>query len=212
MKNFNKITILMYLILFSSLTNADFSGFINSAGDFIKGVGKEVSKTADSVIGIDLNSDELNSKSRQALAQLYSVSPNAEELSKNAKAILVFPEVIKAGMGVGGMYGKGVLYKHDLPVGFYSIAGGSYGMQIGAQSYSYAMFFMDDKSLEYLLNNNQGWEVGTGPSVVLVDKGMAKNSTNTSMTQPVYLFTFGQKGLMAGAGIQGSKISEIHPR
>jgi lipid-binding SYLF domain-containing protein len=83
-------------------------------------------------------------------------------------------------------------------------------MQLGAQSYGYAMFFMDDKSLEYL-DKNQGWEVGTGPSFVLVDKGMAKTTTNTTLTSSVYVFTFSQKGLMAGSGFQGSKISRITP-
>ncbi len=207
--------ILAYLILFSSFSYADFSGFMNSAGDFIKGVGKEVSKATDSVkheAGIDLSSGELDKNSRDSLAQLYKISPKAQELSKHAKAILVFPEVLKAGMGIGGMYGEGVLYENGMPIGFYSIAGGSYGMQIGAQSYSYAMFFMDDKSLEYLLKHNSGWEVGTGPSIVFADKGMATNATNTSMNQSVYLFTYGQKGLMAGTGIQGSKISKIEPK
>ncbi len=210
-----QIKMLAYLILLSSFSNADFSGLLNSAGDFVKGVAKEVSKATESVkheAGIDLTLQEVDDSAKKSLSQLYKISPDADKLSKNAKAVLVFPEVLKAGMGIGGMYGEGVLYENGLPVGYYSIAGGSYGMQIGAQSYSYAMFFMDDKSLEYLLKHNSGWEVGTGPSIVFADKGLATNTTNTSMNQSVYLFTYGQKGLMAGAGIQGSKISKIHPK
>ncbi|MBW1635104.1 MAG: hypothetical protein JRJ68_02400 [Deltaproteobacteria bacterium] len=73
-------------------------------------------------------------------------------------------------------------------------------------------FFMDDTGLDNLLNNNEGWEVGVGPSIVLVDEGMAKTMNNTTITESVYVFTFSQQGLMAGAGIQGSKISKISPK
>jgi len=190
------------------------AGLLESAGDFIKGVGKSVGEATEKVAhgaGIDLPANEMQQHSRQALKQLYKISPKAAEMGKKAKAILVFPDIIKAGVGIGGMYGEGTLFRDGNVSGYYSIAGGSYGLQIGAQSYGYAMFFMDDKSLEYLMNSNQGWEVGTGPSIVLVDKGMAASTTNTTLNQSVYVFTFGQKGLMAGAGIQGSKISRIHP-
>jgi len=208
------LSLLYISVSLSNLSYADMSGFFNSAGDFIKGVGKSISKTTDEVkksAGIDLTSQELTNRSRNALIELEKMSPKAKELAQKAKAILVFPEILKAGIGIGGIYGEGVLFRDNNVSGYYSIAGGSYGMQIGAQSYAYVMFFMDDKSLDYLLKSNEGWEVGTGPSVVFVDQGMAINSTNTSMNQSVYLFTFGQKGLMAGAGIQGSKITPMTP-
>ena len=192
-----------------------YGGLLESAGDFIKGVGKSVGEATEKVAhsaGINLSASELQQHSRQALEQLYKISPKAAQMGKKAKAILVFPDIIKAGVGIGGMYGEGTLFRDGNVSGYYSIAGGSYGLQLGAQSYGYAMFFMDDKSLEYLMNSNQGGEVGTGPSVVLVDKGMAASTTNTTLNQSVYVFTFGQKGLMAGTGIQGSKISRIHPK
>jgi len=200
----------MSLTLISSLE----AGFMQSAEDFVKGVGKSVSdatKSASNEAGINLSESELQKRANKALENLYKISPKALELSKRAKAILVFPDIIKAGIGIGGMYGEGVLYQDGNVSGYYNIVAGSYGMQFGAQSYAYAMFFMDKKSIDYLLKNNEGWEVGTGPSVVLVDKGLSYNSTNTTMNQSVYLFTFGQKGLMAGTGIQGSKITRINP-
>jgi len=198
-----------------SFLHADFNGLLNSAGEFVKGVGKSVGQATEGLkksAGVDLSAQELEQRSRKALDDLYRLSPKAAELAKNAKAILVFPEILKAGAGIGGMYGEGVLFRHGEPVGYYNIVAGSYGMQLGAQSYAYAMFFMDDASLEYLLKQNEGWEVGTGPSLVLVDKGMATSATNTTMNQKVYVFTFGQKGLMAGTGIQGSKINRIQPK
>ncbi len=83
-------------------------------------------------------------------------------------------------------------------------------MQAGVQSFSYALFFMDNASLNYL-NRSEGWEIGVGPSIVVVDQGMAKSLTTTTVKSGVYAFIFGQKGLMAGLGLQGSKISRIDP-
>ena len=83
-------------------------------------------------------------------------------------------------------------------------------MQAGVQSFSYALFFMDNASLKYL-NRSEGWEIGVGPSIVVVDAGMAKSLTSTTLQNGVYAFIFDQKGLMAGLGLQGSKISRINP-
>jgi lipid-binding SYLF domain-containing protein len=203
----------LLLALASGPVGADLTGLVNSVGDFAKGVGQKAGQAIEQVgksAGVGLTAAEIEQRAKAALEKLYQSSPKAKELAQKAKAILVFPEVLKAGAGIGGSYGEGVLFKHGSPAGFYSIAAASYGMQLGAQSYGYAMFFMDDKSLEYL-DKNDGWEVGTGPSIVLVDKGMATTTTNTTMNSSVYVFTFSQKGLMAGTGIQGSKISRITP-
>ncbi len=190
------------------------AGMMDSVTEFAKGIGNKAGEAVRHVgrsAGVGLSAAEIEQRAKAALETLYRSSPKAEELAQKAKAILVFPEVLKAGAGIGGSYGEGVLFKHGVPAGFYSIAAASYGMQLGAQSYGYAMFFMDEKSLEYL-DRNQGWEIGTGPSVVLVDKGMATTTTNTTMNSSVYLFTFSQKGLMAGTGVRGSKISRITPK
>ncbi len=84
-------------------------------------------------------------------------------------------------------------------------------MQAGGQQYGYAMFFMNAKALEQLDNAN-GFEVGVGPSVVLIDEGKAKTTTTSTMKDDIYAFVFGQKGLMAGLGIQGNKITKITPK
>jgi len=86
----------------------------------------------------------------------------------------------------------------------------SYGLQAGAQSFGYALFFIDNEGLAYLKNSN-GWEIGVGPSVVIVDEGVARSLTTTTAKSGIYAFIFQQKGLMAGIGIQGSKITKIKP-
>jgi len=150
---------------------------------------------------------DLESSSKKALDKLVAQVPGASALNSKAVAVLVFPSITKAGFMVGGQFGEGVLWRKGKPVGYYNTAGASYGLQAGAQQYGYAMFFMNQKALDSL-NSTQGFEVGVGPSVVVMDSGMAKNVTSGTLTEDIYAFVFAQKGLMAGIGIQGNKISK----
>jgi lipid-binding SYLF domain-containing protein len=153
---------------------------------------------------------ELASDSQAALKVLYTSVPFAKALGSEAVAILVFPKVTKAGLGIGGQYGEGALLKKGAAVAYYKTTGASFGLQAGGQQYGYAMFFMNAAGLT-ALDTAKGFEVGVGPSVVLVDEGMAKTTTTRTLKDDVYAFVFGQKGLMAGLGIQGNKISKITP-
>jgi lipid-binding SYLF domain-containing protein len=153
---------------------------------------------------------EISREAKQALHQLYSTSPAARHLAGRAKGILVFPSIIKGGFMVGAQHGDGALFSHGRAVGYYKTVAASYGLQAGIQKFGYALFFMTDRDLAYL-HKSGGWEIGTGPSVVIVDAGMAKTLTTTTLRKGVYAFAFGQRGLMAGLGLQGSKITEIHP-
>jgi lipid-binding SYLF domain-containing protein len=156
------------------------------------------------------SSAQIHSDADAALQRLYASTPAARSLASRAKGILVFPGVAKAGFIVGAQYGKGALIKNGRPVGYYNIVAGSYGLQAGVQSFDYAMFFMTNSALDYL-DSSAGFEVGVGPSVVVVDAGVAKSLTTTTAKEDVYAFIFGQKGLMAGLGLQGSKITRINP-
>ena len=151
---------------------------------------------------------ELNADGKAALNRLYSQSPKAAKFGQRAYAILVFPKIVKAGFVVGGQGGEGVLLMRGRPAGYYKITAVSYGLQAGGQSFSYALFLMNDKALAYL-NKSDGWAIGSGPSVVVVDKGKAMSTTTTTLKDDVYAFPFGQKGLMAGIGLEGSKIKPI---
>ena len=151
---------------------------------------------------------ELNRDGQAALNRLYAQSPRAVRYRRDAHAILVFPKIVKAGFLIGGQGGEGVLFVRGRPAGYYKINAVSYGLQAGGQSFSYALFFMNDKALDYL-RKSDGWAIGSGPSVVVVDKGKAMSTTSTTVTDDVYAMPFGQKGLMAGMGLEGSKISPI---
>lgn len=162
-----------------------------------------LSAIADSAAEIDRDVDS-------ALQKLYGSSPAAVELAKTAKGVLVYPNVIKAGLVVGGQFGEGALRVGGKTVGYYNTVAASYGLQAGAQTFGYALFFMTDEGLDFL-KSSDGWEIGVGPSVVVVDKGAAKSLTTTTAKDDIYAFFFSQEGLMAGAGLQGSKISRIQP-
>jgi lipid-binding SYLF domain-containing protein len=152
--------------------------------------------------------EALEQSSRQALLTLIKENPAADALNAKAAAVLVFPKVAKAGLIVGGQFGEGVLWRDGKAVGFYNTAGASVGFQAGAQEFGYALFFMTETAVK-ALDIAQGFEVGVGPSIVVVDKGMAASRTTTTMQDDIYAFIFGQRGLMAGLGIQGNKITKI---
>jgi lipid-binding SYLF domain-containing protein len=151
---------------------------------------------------------DLESDASQALQALYRTNALAEDISKKARAVLVFPSIVKAGLVFGGSYGEGVLKEAGKTVGYYNSASASWGLQAGAQSYSYALFLMNDKAVQYL-NSSKGWEIGVGPTVVVVNEGVAKNLSSTTLKDDAYAFISGQQGLMAGISLEGSKISKI---
>jgi lipid-binding SYLF domain-containing protein len=153
---------------------------------------------------------QINSDANLALKRLYQTTPEAKKMAARAKGILVFPEIIKGGFIIGGQYGEGVLRVGGKTTGFYRSIAASYGLQAGAQSFSYALFFLDNESLQYL-KDSDGWEIGVGPSVVVVDEGIARSFTTTTAQSGIYAFIFAQEGLMAGLGIQGSKITQFQP-
>jgi len=156
---------------------------------------------AASAVGIDADADA-------ALIKLYESQPVAKMLAEKAAGVLIFPNIVKAGFVIGGQYGEGALRKKGKTVAYYNSVAGSYGLQAGAQSFGYALFLMTDSAVEYL-NRSDGWEIGVGPSVVVVDEGIARTLTSTTLKSDVYAFIFDQKGLMAGLGLQGSKITKI---
>jgi len=151
---------------------------------------------------------DLDRDAAQALQTLYKTSPVAADISKHAKAVLVFPNIVKAGLIFGGSYGEGVLMKGSSVIDYYNTVGGSWGLQAGAQSFGYAVFLMTDEAVAYL-DKSHGWEIGIGPTVVVVDEGVAKNLSSSTLKDAAYAFIFSQQGLMISLSIEGTKISRI---
>lgn len=156
------------------------------------------------------SAEELEHKSVKALHRLYDQNPKARILGDKAIAVLVFPEVIKAGFMVAAQRGDGVLFKNGQVAGYYNMTSAGYGIQAGVQKLSYALFFMDEDSLKYL-KKSDGFDIGAAPGLVVVDKGVAGTLSATSLQKGVAAFIFGQKGLMGGLGLQGTKITRYTP-
>jgi lipid-binding SYLF domain-containing protein len=150
----------------------------------------------------------LNVDAEAALKSLYANEPKAKAIGEKSAGILVFPNIVRAGFVVGGSGGDGVLYKHGKAVGYYNSGSLSVGLQAGIQSFGYAIFFTTDAAMKKF-ENASGWNVGTAPTLVVVDAGVAKNLDTTTLKSDNYAFVFDQKGLMAGLALKGQKITKI---
>ena len=152
---------------------------------------------------------DLNAKSNASVELLLKSNPAAAAVAQHARAILVFPSIVKAGFVFGAGYGEGELKEGATVDGYYNSFTGSWGLQAGAQSYGYVVFLMNDKAVKYI-HETHGWEIGVGPTVVIVNEGVAKNLSSSTMKDDAYAFIFDQKGLMAGISIEGTKITHIN--
>jgi lipid-binding SYLF domain-containing protein len=156
------------------------------------------------------SASEIDHSVSVALNQLYSHDEGARALGAKAQAVLVFPDIRKGAFIIGAQYGYGALRRGRKTIGYYRTSAASYGFQAGVKKFGYALFLMTPSALSYL-EKSAGLAIGTGPSVVVVDQGMARSLTTTSLRSDVYAFVFDQKGLMGGIGIEGSKITKISP-
>ena len=154
------------------------------------------------------SSGEIDRDVNYALSKMYDSVPESRNLGRQARAVLVFPSIVKAGFLFGAQYGEGGLVQQGRVRAYYNTVAASYGLQAGVQSFGYALFFMSDSAVQYL-NNSGGFEVGTGPSIAIFDVGMARSLSTTTAQSDIYAVFFDQKGLMAGAGLQGTKITRL---
>jgi lipid-binding SYLF domain-containing protein len=145
-----------------------------------------------------------------AFEQLLASHAGAKAIAREALATLVFPKIVKGGFIFGGQFGDGAMRRSGRTTAYYRSVAASYGLQAGVQTFGYALFFMNQAALSYF-EKSDGWEIGVGPSIVVLDKGLASSITTTTARSDVYAVFFDQKGLMAGIGLQGTKILRIHP-
>jgi len=151
---------------------------------------------------------EINRDVNSALAKMYDSVPESRNLGQQARAVLVFPSIVKAGFLFGAQYGEGGLVQQGRVSAYYNTVAASYGLQAGVQTFGYALFFMSDSAVQYL-NNSGGFELGTGPSIAIFDVGTARSLSTTTAHSDIYAIFFDQRGLMAGAGLQGTKITRL---
>ncbi len=151
---------------------------------------------------------EINAAAEQTLKRLTATEPVSEKMIKEAKGILVFPDIIKAGFLVGGSGGDGVLRVRGRPDGYYRSASVSFGLQAGLTEFGYVVFLMDETAMKYL-KQSDGWDLGAVPNLTILDKGAAAQLSAASVQKGVYVFFLDQKGLFGGLSLEGTKISKI---
>jgi lipid-binding SYLF domain-containing protein len=151
---------------------------------------------------------ELDAEVNAALVRFYEEVPTAKDLAKRAKGILIFPNVVKAGFGVGGEYGEGALRVGGRSVGYYNTAAASIGLQLGVQSRAEVLMFMTQEALDRF-QESDGWEVGVDGSVAVVKVGVAGEIDTNTLSEPVIGFIFGEQGLMANLSLEGAKITKL---
>ncbi len=154
------------------------------------------------------NVESLEASARASYSELLEGNDAAKLLAEDAVGVLVFPKILKAGLTFGGQYGEGVLLQGDEALSYHNSVSASFGLQAGVQTFGYALIFTNEKALSYV-RESAGWEIGLGPSLVIADRGIGKSLTSTTVRADIYAFVFDQKGLMAGSGLQGTKISPI---
>ena len=143
----------------------------------------------------------------EAIAAFRKEVNGADVFLNQAAGYLVFPRVIKVGIGIGGETGEGALRIGGKTAAFYRTSSGSIGFQLGAQAKSIVIAFMTPESLEKF-RNSDGWKIGVDGSVALIDLGAGKTIDSTNIKDPVVGFIFGSKGLMYNLTLEGSKIHE----
>ena len=153
---------------------------------------------------------QITAEGQTTLQTLEAREPRSRLFASHAKAVLVFPSIYKAGLVIGGESGNGVLLINGRPAGYYNLSGGTWGLQIGGEKFSYVVFFMNNSSLRYLRKSG-GFAAGIGPSIALINSGAGAVANTTTIVKDVYAFPFNEKGLMADLTLQGTKVSRIHP-
>ena len=151
---------------------------------------------------------EIDAQVRETLGQFQKQTRAGHELAQKAAGMLVFPKVIKAGIGIGGEYGEGALLIHGKPVAYYNIASASIGLQLGAQARSEIVLFMNEHALGNF-RSSQGWKAGVDGSVALATLGAGGSIDTETAKKPIIGFIFSNQGLMYNLTFEGSKISKI---
>jgi lipid-binding SYLF domain-containing protein len=157
---------------------------------------------------VNPSKEELDAEVREAVAELYKHSGAAKDLAGRSAGMLVFPKVVKGGIGIGGEYGEGALLVGGRTVAYYNIVAGSIGFQLGLQQKSQVILFMTQSELDKF-RKSEGWKAGVDGSVALATLGAGGEIDTETAKKPIIGFIYSNKGLMYNLTFEGSKITEI---
>jgi lipid-binding SYLF domain-containing protein len=152
--------------------------------------------------------ESIDAHVREAVQDFYKTTSAGRELAGRAAGMLVFPNIVKAGIGVGGEYGEGALLVGGGNAGYYNIVSASIGFQLGVQAKSVVILFMTGESLTKF-RESKGWKAGVDGSVAIAKFGVGEAIDTETAKKPIIGFVFNNKGLMYNLTLEGSKISKI---
>ncbi len=156
------------------------------------------------------DAEEIDRKVDETLATFREKSGEGAEMMKSAAGVLVFPDVVRVGFGIGGEYGEGALLVDGLPVAYYSTSSSSFGLQLGAQAKSQVILFMTRDSLRRF-RRTRGWEAGVDGSIAVVSAGAEGGLETETLQAPIVGFVFSSRGLMYNLSLEGNKINRLEP-
>ncbi|HEV3181249.1 MAG TPA: YSC84-related protein [Steroidobacteraceae bacterium] len=159
-------------------------------------------------VALAVDTAAIDTQVSATLDRFYKLKPENKSLVDHAVAVLVFPDITKAGIGVGGEHGDGALLEHGNTSGHYSISGASVGATLGVSHHSEVIIFNTQAARDKFVNG-QDWSIGADASVAVAKTGVGGNYDTTTLQRPVLAFVFGEKGLMGDASLVGAKISKI---
>jgi lipid-binding SYLF domain-containing protein len=159
-------------------------------------------------VALAVDTAAIDAQVSATLDKFFTLSSQNLSLANNAAAVLVFPDITKAGIGIGGEHGYGALQEGGKTVGYYSISGGSIGLTLGLSHHSQVILFNTPEARDKFVNGGN-WSVGADASVAMMKKGASGSYDTQSLSKPVMVFVFGERGLMGDASLGGAKISKI---
>jgi len=153
---------------------------------------------------------EIDTKAQAAMERFKTQVEGADIYLRDAKGVLIMPDITKAGLVLGGQHGDGALMVAGRNVAYYSVTAASAGLQAGVQKFDMVLIFTTDEALKKF-QESSGWTAGADANVVIVKSGAAGEANTLKSQNPILGFLFGEKGLMAGVAVNGSKFSKIIP-
>ena len=153
--------------------------------------------------------EEIDIEVAASLEKFQLEVSGAKKFLEKAEGVLVFPDVVKAGFGIGGEYGEGALQIKGKTVDYYNTASASIGFQLGAQFKTVILVFLKKDALDKF-RNSSGWEAGVDGSVALIELGVGKDINTVNISDPIVGFVFSNKGLMYNLTLEGSKITRLN--
>jgi lipid-binding SYLF domain-containing protein len=154
------------------------------------------------------SAEEINARVRESLGELYKTHSAAKELGSRARGTLVFPKVIKGGIGIGGSFGEGALLVGGRTVAYYNVGSASIGFQLGVQEQSVAILFMTEEALKRF-RDSRGWKAGVDGSVAIANFGAGESIDTETAQKPIIGFVYSNKGLMYDLSLEGAKITRV---